>query len=47
MRMVRMFVRHEVADYGKWRKAYDEFGEERGAMGVVGDAVCRATGRQP
>jgi hypothetical protein len=40
--MIRMFVRHDVADYGKWRKAYDEFDAERRGMGVVGDAVCCA-----
>ena len=40
--MIRMFVRHDVADYGKWRKAYDDFDAERRRMGVTGDAVCRA-----
>ena len=28
--MTRLFVRHEVADYAKWRKAYDDFNEEFG-----------------
>jgi hypothetical protein len=40
--MVRLFVRHNVADYGAWRKAYDEFDEERAAMGVTGDAVFQS-----
>ena len=40
--MVRMFVRHDVADYGKWRQAYDAFDAERRGMGVVGDAVYRS-----
>ena len=40
--MVRMFVRHEVADYDKWRKVYDDFGGERSGFGVVGDAVGRS-----
>jgi len=40
--MVRLFVRHNVDDYGTWRKAYDEFDEERGPMGVTGDAVFQA-----
>jgi hypothetical protein len=40
--MIKMFVRHEVADYGKWKKAYDEFDAERRGMGVAGDAVYRA-----
>jgi hypothetical protein len=39
--MIRMFVRHEVADYEKWRKAYDDFDAERRGMGVVGNAVYR------
>lgn len=38
--MVRMFVRHEVADYDAWRKVYDGF--DRGALGVVSDAVYRS-----
>jgi hypothetical protein len=37
--MIKMFVRHDVADYGKWKKAYDEFDAERRGMGVAGDAV--------
>jgi hypothetical protein len=40
--MIKMFARHEVTDYGKWRKAYDEFDAERRNLGVVGDAVYRA-----
>ena len=39
--MTRLFVRHDVADYAKWRKAYDDFDEERRGMGVVGHSVCR------
>jgi hypothetical protein len=41
--MVKMFVRHDVADYGKWKKAYDDFDGERGTMGVVGHAVYCST----
>jgi hypothetical protein len=37
-----MFVRHEVADFDEWKKAYDDFGKERSGMGVVGDAVYRS-----
>ena len=40
--MVRLFVRHNVADYEAWRKAYDEFDAERGPMGVKGDAVFQS-----
>ena len=38
--MVRMFVRHEVADYDAWREVYDGF--DRGALGVVAAAVYRS-----
>jgi hypothetical protein len=40
--MIRLFVRHTVADYGAWRKVYDEIDEQRRAMGVRGDAVFQA-----
>ena len=39
--MVRLFVRHDVADYASWRKGYDEFDEKRRSMGVTGDAVYK------
>ena len=32
---VTMFVRHEVADYAKWRQGYDAFKAERKEMGVT------------
>lgn len=40
--MTRMFVRHEVEDYEVWRKAYDDFDDERRGMGVTDDAVYRS-----
>ncbi len=40
--MTRMFVRHDVADYAVWRKAYDDFDSERNGMGVRGAAVYRS-----
>ncbi len=40
--MVRLFVRHEVTDYGPWRAAYNDFDEERRSMGVIGAAVYRS-----
>jgi hypothetical protein len=40
--VIRMFVRHQVSDYGKWRKAYDDFEAERKKMGVTGAAVYTA-----
>jgi hypothetical protein len=37
--VIKMFVRHQVEDYGKWRKAYDDFEAGRKSMGVTGAAV--------
>jgi hypothetical protein len=42
--MVRLFVRHNVNDYAAWRKAYDDFDEERQSMGVGDHAVFRTVG---
>lgn len=38
--MVRMFARHQVADYDAWRKVYDAF--ERESLGVRQHAVYRS-----
>ena len=40
--MVRLFVRHAVADFATWKQAYDAFDAERRGMGVRGDAVFQA-----
>jgi quinol monooxygenase YgiN len=40
--MIRLFVRHSVADYDAWRKAYDEFDPTRRSMGVIDDAVFQS-----
>ncbi|MCH7856790.1 MAG: cyclase [Gemmatimonadetes bacterium] len=40
--MIRMFVRHPVTDFATWKQAYDDFGDERRGMGVVGDAVFQS-----
>ena len=40
--MVRMYVRHPVEEYEAWRRAYDEFNDERATMGVKGHAVYQA-----
>ena len=40
---VRMFVRHEVADYATWREAYDGFRAMQAKMGVVAQAVYQST----
>jgi len=40
---VRMFVRHEVADYAAWRKSYDAFGSTQKKLGVSAQAVYQST----
>jgi hypothetical protein len=42
VKMVRMFVRHSVSDFGKWKQVYDDFDEQRKGMGVVGQAVFKS-----
>ena len=41
--VVRMFVRHQVADYAAWREVYDSIDAERASMGVTGHAVYCST----
>src|SRR6266404_1490572 len=36
---VRMYIRHEVADYAAWRKVYDAFDATRRKLGVIGQSV--------
>jgi hypothetical protein len=43
--MVRMFIRHMVRDYRKWRGAYDRFDRERRGMGVAKHSVYRGCAR--
>ena len=40
--MVRLFVRHPVADYAAWRRVYDDFDAERQGMGVTDHAVYQS-----
>jgi hypothetical protein len=40
---VRMFVRHDVADYTAWRKSYDAFGATQKKLGVTAQAVYQST----
>ena len=42
--MVRMFVRHRVADYGAWRAVYDGLDATRVEMGASGHEVFQAVG---
>ena len=37
--VVRMFVRHQVADYAAWREVYDGLDQTRLELGVTGAAV--------
>ena len=40
---VRMFVRHEVADYGAWRETYNAFAPTQKKLGVIYKAVYQST----
>ena len=42
--MATLFIRHTVAEYGKWRQAYDEFDAERKGLGVTSDGVYQLDG---
>jgi hypothetical protein len=35
----RLFVRHQVADYGVWRKAFDAFAPTARKMGAINGSV--------
>ena len=39
---VHIFIRHEVADYATWKKAYDGFRATQKKMGVVAQAVYQS-----
>ncbi len=41
--MATMFVRHQVADFAKWKQVYDDFRPTQQRLGVTGDAVYRAS----
>ncbi|HYM15096.1 MAG TPA: cyclase [Dehalococcoidia bacterium] len=40
--MATMFVRHQVADFAKWKQAYDAFNPRRSELGVKAHAIYRA-----
>jgi hypothetical protein len=42
--MATLFVRHEVEDFGTWKKAYDDFNAERATMGVTDHGVYQTEG---
>ena len=39
---VRMFIRHEVADYSAWRKTYDAFAGMQRKLGVTRQGVYQS-----
>lgn len=39
--MIRLFVRHKVANFATWRKGYDAFDAKRKSLGVRAAAVFR------
>ena len=39
---VRMYIRHEVADYSAWRKTYDAFAGMQRKLGVIRQAVYQS-----
>ena len=39
--MVRLFVKHRVADYNAWRQVYDAFGPVQRELGVTAHGVCQ------
>jgi hypothetical protein len=43
--MATLFVRHDVADFGKWKAEYDAFEADRRDMGVTAHGVYRDDGR--
>ena len=43
--MATLFVRHAVADFTKWKQAYDDFDAERRSMGVTSDGVYQLDGQ--
>ena len=42
--MATLFVRHKVADYAKWRQAYNDFEAERKTLGVTSHGVYQLDG---
>ena len=40
--MTTMFVRHQLADFAKWKQAYEDFAPTKERMGVTAAAVYRA-----
>jgi hypothetical protein len=41
--MASMFIKHRVADYGKWKPAFDEHETARRQAGATGHSLHRST----
>ena len=41
--MIKLFARHQVADFGQWREAYTNFSSLREKYGVRADEVFQGT----
>ena len=39
--MATLFVRHQVKDYGQWKRVYDQFAPTRKKLGVTAAGVYR------
>ena len=39
--MTTLFVKHKVADYGKWKQGYDKFNDKRKEFGISAASVHR------
>ncbi len=42
--MATLLVRHDVADFDSWKRAYDDFDTERASMGVTSHGVYQTDG---
>ena len=43
MSNVRMYCRHDVADYAVWKKGYDDFANYQKTHGVIHESVYQST----
>lgn len=39
---IRLYFRHHVADYAKWRKGYDDFANYQKTRGVINESVYQS-----
>ena len=43
MSNIRMYCRHDVADYAAWKKGYDDFAHYQKTHGVIHESVYQST----